>query len=39
LKKQKEEEDAKRRKTEAQKTLKVYKSGVGKYINPDNVNR
>lgn len=30
-----EEEQAKRRKVEAQKTLKVFRSGIGKYINPE----
>ncbi|KAI4460673.1 peptidyl-prolyl cis-trans isomerase-related [Holotrichia oblita] len=38
LVKQKEEEMAKRAKMKAQKSLTVYKSGIGKYINP-NINK
>lgn len=34
INKQREEEQKKRQKMNAQKTLKVFKSGVGKYINP-----
>ncbi|KAK4876281.1 hypothetical protein RN001_012703 [Aquatica leii] len=37
LKKQIEEELARKRKIEAQKPLKAFKSGVGKYINPQNL--
>lgn len=32
--KQKQEEEAKTRKMNAEKVLKVYKKGVGKYIDP-----
>ncbi|KAF5307913.1 hypothetical protein FQR65_LT06480 [Abscondita terminalis] len=38
LKKQAEEELARKRKVEAQRPLKAFKSGIGKYINPQNVN-
>ncbi|KRT78971.1 hypothetical protein AMK59_8681 [Oryctes borbonicus] len=38
LKKKREEEQAKRAKIQAQKSLTVYKNGVGKYIHP-NINK
>lgn len=37
--KQKEEDQVKIRKANAEKKLKIYKDGVGKYINPSVINK
>lgn len=39
LAKKQEEELARKRKLEAQKPLKVFKTGIGKYINPQSLEK
>lgn len=39
LRKEAEKEQLKKRKVEAQKSLKIFRSGIGKYINPEATKR